>query len=193
MNTVRYILGVLLVVTVPPAVFVWFAIHPFVRFWRRLGPGRTYAILAVPWIASMWLLFRARRVLLATDFGTRWPLVAAGVVLFAGVVTLGLSRRRHLTTRILSGIPELREGDPGRLLTEGIYAKIRHPRYMEVMLGVLAYALVANYLGGYAVVVVTAVAMVPLVVLEERELRDRFGSAYDEYSRRVPRFIPRWR
>ena len=30
-----------------------------------------------------------------------------------------------------------------------------------------------------------------IVVLEERELRDRFGSTYEEYSRRVPRFFPR--
>ncbi len=193
MNTLRYVLAVLLVVTVPPAVFVWFAVHPFVQFWRRLGPTWTYAVLAVPWIASMWVLFRARRTLLATDFGTRWPLVAAGVVLFTVVVALGLKRRQQLTMRILSGIPELRDGDPGRLLTDGIYARIRHPRYLEVMLGVLAYALVANYLGGYVVVAVTVGAMVPLVILEERELRARFGAAYDEYHQRVPRFIPRRR
>ncbi|MDH3369164.1 MAG: isoprenylcysteine carboxylmethyltransferase family protein, partial [Gemmatimonadota bacterium] len=93
---------------------------------------------------------------------------------------------------ILSGIPELRKGDPGRLLTEGIYARLRHPRYVEVILGVISYALVANYLGGYVVVLVTVASMVPLVLLEERELRDRFGDAYDEYARRVPRFIPRW-
>jgi protein-S-isoprenylcysteine O-methyltransferase Ste14 len=28
------------------------------------------------------------------------------------------------------------------------------------------------------------------VVLEERELRERFGEAWVEYSRRVPRFVP---
>jgi protein-S-isoprenylcysteine O-methyltransferase Ste14 len=30
-----------------------------------------------------------------------------------------------------------------------------------------------------------------IVRLEEKELRDRFGLAYDEYRRRVPRFLPR--
>jgi protein-S-isoprenylcysteine O-methyltransferase Ste14 len=29
-----------------------------------------------------------------------------------------------------------------------------------------------------------------VVLLEERELRDRFGAEYDEYCRRVPRYIP---
>ena len=192
MNTFRYVLAVLLIVTVPPAVFVWFVIHPFVRFWRRIGPGWTYAVLAVPWIASMGLLFRARRILLGADFGTRWTLVALGVAVFAGALALSVTRRRQLTMKILSGIPELRKGDPGRLLTEGIYARLRHPRYVEVILGVISYALVANYLGGYVVVLVTVASMVPLVLLEERELRDRFGDAYDEYARRVPQFIPRW-
>jgi protein-S-isoprenylcysteine O-methyltransferase Ste14 len=191
-NTLRYVLAVLLIVTVPPAVFVWFVIHPFVRFWRRLGPGWTYAVLAVPWIASMGLLFHARSVLLGADFGTRWALVAVGVAVFAGALALGFTRRRQLTMSILSGIPELRGGDPGRLLTEGVYARLRHPRYVEVMLSVVGYALVANYRGGYVVVVLTVASMVPLIILEERELRDRFGVAYDEYARRVPRFIPRW-
>jgi protein-S-isoprenylcysteine O-methyltransferase Ste14 len=29
-----------------------------------------------------------------------------------------------------------------------------------------------------------------LVLLEERELRDRFGAEYEEYCRQVPRWIP---
>jgi len=32
-----------------------------------------------------------------------------------------------------------------------------------------------------------------LLVLEERELLDRFGDAYREYQRDVPRLIPRLR
>jgi protein-S-isoprenylcysteine O-methyltransferase Ste14 len=34
-------------------------------------------------------------------------------------------------------------------------------------------------------------ALFLVVILEERELRQRFGDAHVEYCRRVPRFVPR--
>ncbi len=102
--------------------------------------------------------------------------------------------RKHLTFGILSGLPELsKEQYPGTLLTEGIYAKIRHPRYVEVFLAVLAYAFAANYLAPYVLALVSVPAIYLIVILEERELKKRFGEAYEEYGRRVPRFIPRMR
>ncbi|MCP4899328.1 MAG: isoprenylcysteine carboxylmethyltransferase family protein, partial [bacterium] len=103
-----------------------------------------------------------------------------------------IKRRRHLTTRILAGIPELsRSGEPGVLLTEGIYSRIRHPRYVEVMTGVLAYALFANYIGLYYLTVATLPTLLLIVIIEEHELRQRFGDEYTDYCSRVPRFIPR--
>ncbi|HWP00391.1 MAG TPA: isoprenylcysteine carboxylmethyltransferase family protein [Methylococcus sp.] len=82
---------------------------------------------------------------------------------------------------------------PQRLLTEGPYARIRHPRYVQFMLALLGYALIANYLTVYAVVLVWLAGLYGIVVLEEKELRARFGEEYIEYARRVPRFIPRIR
>ena len=43
------------------------------------------------------------------------------------------------------------------------------------------------------ITVTPALAFWLIVLFEERELRDRFGEAYAEYARRVPRFVPRWR
>jgi len=92
----------------------------------------------------------------------------------------------------LSGIPELsKEKYPGKLLTEGVYSRVRNPRYIEALLWVTAYALFANYLGAYIVVVLSLPLIYFVVRLEERELRARFGTAYEEYCRRVPRFVPK--
>ncbi len=44
MDKVRFYLALLLLAVVPPSVLYWFSIHPFSRFWRRLGVRLTFAI-----------------------------------------------------------------------------------------------------------------------------------------------------
>ena len=192
MNSVRYVLAVVVLISLPPGLWLWFVIHPMAGFWRKLGAGWTYAILGPAVVGMMVGLFALRAQLVNTDFGTSLPLIALGAICAAFGLTIAVKRRKYLTMAILAGIPELsRGGEKGKLLTEGIYSRIRHPRYVEALLGVLGYALITNYLGMYILFVLTVPAIYFIVVLEERELRDRFGSAYEEYSGRVPRFFPR--
>ena len=56
-----------------------------------------------------------------------------------------------------------------------------------------AIALAVNYLAVYLLLILYIPVIYLVVVLEERELRERFGIAYDRYCREVPRFIPRLR
>jgi hypothetical protein len=37
MDTFRHVLTLLMLMFMPGAVLFWFLVHPFVRFWRRLG------------------------------------------------------------------------------------------------------------------------------------------------------------
>ncbi len=192
LNSIRYFIAVVLLVSLPPGLLLWFVIHPLARYWRRLGPGWTYGILAVPVGGMMAALIISRDLLVGRDFGTSFPLFALAAVCVLGAVVIAVKRKKYLTMSILAGIPELsRSGEAGKLLTEGIYGRIRHPRYVEAVLAILGYALFANYLGMYVLFALTVPAIYFIVVLEERELRDRFGSAYEDYSRRVPRFVPR--
>ena len=43
----------------------------------------------------------------------------------------------------------------------------------------------------YLAVAVWWALMAVVIALEEREMRTRFGAAYRDYSRKVPRFFPR--
>ena len=45
MASLRYAIAVILIVAIPAAIVYWLLIHPFVRFWRRLGIGRSYAVI----------------------------------------------------------------------------------------------------------------------------------------------------
>ncbi len=194
MSKVRYYLALVVLASVPPAVLYWFSIHPFIRFWRRMGARLTLAIHYAAVIAVMVLVIRFGGPLLSVDFGTSPTLIGLGILLL--IISAALRKRlsKHLRHRILIGVPELapdREGIP--LLTEGIYGRLRHPRYVQVFLAVTGYALICNYLALYLLLPALAVMLYCLVRLEEPELLDRFGAEYEAYCARVPRFIPKLR
>ena len=192
MDTARYVVGTLVVTCMPPAMLWWFLIHPFVDFWRRVGPRATLAVMAVLGAVGIGALIPVRDVLLIRDLGTH-PLAWALAAVCLGVsVAIALQRRKQLDTRTLAGLPELSpEAETGALLTEGIYGRMRHPRYVEVAVGTLGYALFSGWLGAIVVAVLTFPVLHLIVVLEERELLERFGEEYERYRDRVPRYVPR--
>jgi len=193
MDTVRYWLAVLAIVTMPPAVLYWFIVHPFIGFWRRVGKLGTFAFLAIFYVALAYWVFTKRDALLGTDFGTHAPLWIPGAVCYGLAVWLSLKVRKHLSWTILTGTPELdADGKGGRLLDQGVYARVRHPRYVAIILGVIAWALFTNFLGSYLLIAFTTLGLAGIVWFEERELVKRFGPEYEEYRRRVPMFIPRF-
>jgi len=192
MNAVRYYVALIMVVMLAPAIFPWLLIHPFVRFWRRLGPRWTCGIVWSLWALGMAGLFRMRHALLAVEFGTSYYLTALGLLLLSVSTWLGVVWFRRMSLLTIMGLPELApDRHPQRLITTGVYAIIRHPRYVQLYLGLWGSALIANYLVLYLVVALWLPGIYVIVRLEEKELRDHFGLAYDEYSRRVPRFLPR--
>lgn len=196
MDTARYIAALVLVVTMPPAVVYWFVVHPFAGVWRRLGYRWSLVVLLFAFFAGIGALAALRDVLVVGDLGTRWTLMPVAGALYGLSLALERKCRKHLSFRILVGIPELGGGSgrdddgPGELLTEGIYARVRHPRYLAVILGAWGWALFANYTAGYVVAALLIPSLWVLTVLEERELVERFGDAYRAYRTRVPRLIP---
>lgn len=193
MDTLRHGLALILLLVLPPLLLYWFLIHPFHRFWRRIGLRASYLIIATPIVAAALLLYRTRRTLLAVDYGTRWPLILLGLACLVAANRLRRAISRSMTRRVIAGVPELSpERHPVHLITDGLHGRIRHPRYVQLVVAILGYALIANHLAPYVVVGAWIVAILAIVPLEERELQARFGHAYDEYRRRVPRFIPRF-
>jgi protein-S-isoprenylcysteine O-methyltransferase Ste14 len=192
MDKARYIVALIAIMSYPPAVGWWYLTHPFVRFWRRLGRPVFYIVLTIGSVAIMWAIYLVREPLLAVEYGTNrvlWPLA---LVSYGIAVYIELRCRKYLKTLILLGVPELApDGHGGRLITEGIYGSVRHPRYIAVWLGTVAIAFFTNYLAVYVIAIAIIPALYLVVVLEEKELRDRFGEEYVRYCERVPRFFPR--
>jgi protein-S-isoprenylcysteine O-methyltransferase Ste14 len=78
----------------------------------------------------------------------------------------------------------------GQIERSGIYARIRHPRYIGSFLAILGACLLAGTRATWVVAAVWLVLTRIAIALEERELHDRFSVSYEEYCRRVPRFVP---
>lgn len=192
MNTTRYVLALFLVITLPPLFLYWLLIHPFVSFWRGKGIGPAYTIIISVIVASMIGLFSLRHYLLGIDYGTSYLLAALGVALLIVAGALRLQLHKHLDLRTLVGFPEIApDRFPRRLITQGIYARLRHPRYVQLLIALSGYALIANYLAAYLAVALWVPGIYVITLLEEKELRAHFGAAYDDYCRKVPRFLPK--
>jgi protein-S-isoprenylcysteine O-methyltransferase Ste14 len=147
MNTIRYFLALFLVITLPLLFLYWLLIHPFVNFWQVKGIGATYTVVLTILGAAMIGLFSIRHDLLTRDFGTNYLLLTLGVL---GLILSGLMRfaiQKHLSIKALLGFPEIApDRFPRELVTDGIYACMRHPRYVQLLMALIGYALIANYL-----------------------------------------------
>ena len=194
MNTARYFLALFLVITLPPLFLYWLLIHPFVNFWRGKGIGPTYTMVLCVIIAGMIGLFSLRHFLLGIDYGTHYLLVALGLLLLILSGSLRFAIQKHLGIKTLLGFPEIApDRFPRKLLTEGIYARMRHPRYVKLLIAMIGYALIANYLASYLAVALWVPGIYLIAQLEEKELRAHFGDVYVAYCRKVPRFLPKLR
>ncbi|MGD0956922.1 MAG: isoprenylcysteine carboxylmethyltransferase family protein [Candidatus Acidiferrales bacterium] len=170
-----------------PIPLYWFVVHPLVRFWRA-RPTAAYVVgllLSWPPVTAAIVIFRHEL------FRSALP-PAAGIVV--GLALIGFEgwifwRVHHdLGTARLVGKTELTGG--GEMARHGIYARIRHPRYSGSFLAIVGACFLAGTRAAWVVAAVWVVLTLVAISLEERELRTRFGAAYEGYCRRVPRFIP---
>lgn len=80
----------------------------------------------------------------------------------------------------------------GVMASSGIYARMRHPQYVGFVLIMFGFLLQWPTLITLAMFPILVVVYAGLARREERDCRERFGTAYASYAERTPAFIPRW-
>jgi protein-S-isoprenylcysteine O-methyltransferase Ste14 len=164
----------------------------FIRMLRTvlILPGTV--LVLVP--AVLLWLFDATA-LRAKPAGIDDPRAWLGVLLLACGLGLGVWTGR-LFVQVGRGTPAPWD-PPERLVVEGPYRYVRNPMISGVLMMLAGEALL---LGSWPIAIWLLVFFVgnatyfPLV--EEKGLRQRFGTAYDRYAEHVPRWLPRltsWR
>jgi len=191
MDTFRYIVALLLVTLVPAVLLYWLLLHTLLPAWRRLGVSASQYLLWASVVALAIFLSAWREEFLTAEYGFQPMLAAIGIVFLAGAIVFRLQIARFLPVAAQLGLPEIDpQGHPQKLIAEGPYAHTRHPRYLQVMLALAGWALLANYPAGYLAALLWIPLMLVIVRLEEAELYRRFGGEYHDYCERVARFWP---
>jgi protein-S-isoprenylcysteine O-methyltransferase Ste14 len=178
----------LLIVWIP---FFWFLFHPAIRFWRRWG-NRAFWVALPVWLGCAAGLILSRQWLFGRRLERDTLTWVVGGVLFVVASWLEARTRRTFGFRRLVGLPELHPEHRLRgVVRTGIYAHVRHPRYLLYMLMLVSMALLTGALAIFLLAILNILLYQFLAPLEERELLDQYGLSYEAYRRSVPRFVPR--
>jgi protein-S-isoprenylcysteine O-methyltransferase Ste14 len=145
-------------------------------------------LLTIAWLSFFLpLIWIVSPVLSFADYALRpVPLLTGAVCLTLGLWLFHLS---HADLGANWSITlEVREKH--RLITHGVYRRVRHPMYTALLLYSVGQALVLpNYVAGLS----SGVAMALLVALrigpEERMMLDEFGKDYQEYMAETRRLV----
>jgi protein-S-isoprenylcysteine O-methyltransferase Ste14 len=132
------------------------------------------------WIASSAFSF--------AEYPLRTGPLVAGVMCF--VIGLWLFHRSHADLGTNWSITlEVREQH--RLITQGVYRRIRHPMYSALVLYSVGQALVIpNWVAGPSNLIAFAALFALRVCAEERMMVEQFGDEYAAYTARTKRLVP---
>jgi protein-S-isoprenylcysteine O-methyltransferase Ste14 len=81
--------------------------------------------------------------------------------------------------------------DPPKVLDTGVFAFVRHPMYVGVLLIYVGFIFSTLSLISSAVFVGVFFVYDRMATYEEKDLMRMFGEAYSDYQRRVPKWFPR--
>ncbi len=170
-----------------PIPLYWYVMHPQVNFWRRHPNAGYITGVALSWPPVTAGLMLFRHDLFRTEIPSVGRIMAGfALILFEGWIFWRVNR--DLGGARLVGKTELSGG--GEIMRSGIYGWIRHPRYTGSFLAILGACLIAGTRVAWIVAAVWGLLMLVAILFEEREMRARFGAAFEEYRRSVPRFLP---
>jgi hypothetical protein len=171
--------------------FFWFMFHPAIRHWRRIG-NRAFWVALPVWLGFAGALILAWHRLFAIRLERNALTWIVGGSLFFASSWLESQTRRTLGLRRLVGLPELHPEDPSPgVARTGVYARVRHPRYLFYMLVLISLALLTGALAIFLLAILNILLYQILAPIEERALLDQYGPDYEAYRQSVPRFVPR--
>ena len=152
--------------------------------------GRRDVVLLILTILGFWvpLIWITSPVFSFAEYPLRVGPLVAGVVCF--VAGLGLFYRSHADLGTNWSVTlQVRENH--RLITRGVYRRVRHPMYVALFLYSFGQALVLpNWVAGPSYLITFAILFTLRVGAEEGMMLEEFGDDYAAYMAKTKRLIP---
>lgn len=180
--------GIVVVLLIVPFITSWSESERANRGLRPVpGQWRTLALLEIGFFISSWLvpyLDRRNLLVLSESDALRY----AGLIIFIIGVAIRVWAFVHLG-RLFSVFLTIQKDH--RLVTDNIYALVRHPSYTGLLVRSLGWALVFRSLFGLGAWLVLLAFLIRRMRHEEKVLKSEFGAEWEEYRRRTPwRLVP---
>jgi len=148
----------------------------------KRGVSWSEAFTIVPWILCIYVLLAAAGGRNAGVFGAA-GFVGAALFLAGSWMNSYAEYARHVWKQ--------RPENRGRLYTEGLFRYARHPNYLGDLLSFSGLCLMA---GAWVTAVIPVLMLAGFVFVNipvlDRHLREKYGSAFDEYAGRTRKLIP---
>jgi len=144
----------------------------------------------------MWLLLTTISVVvgIAMDIALKtesFPLLVRFIGLI-GMILAHFPLKR--TGRLLKLLGEQKEwGCTNRLITTDIYKCVRHPHHLGVGIFMTSLGLLIGHWWSFLIITITQWVWVIafLFLVEEKELKEKFGEKYKVYSQQAPMLFPK--
>ena len=145
--------------------------------------GLVAGVLPFFFIFTNWLSF--------ANYPFTMPLISGVIGTIVFLVAIWLLHRTHadlgkMWSMTVEPKPEK------KLVTDGVYKRIRHPMYSAHLLwGIAQLFIFPNYLVGPLALILFLAVIKTRIPREERAMIDEFGDKYNEYIKQTGRILPR--
>lgn len=173
-------------------VIFWWAIDFYVIVLKKNGYHKILEKKS-KFIITFLILLGVFLAIYPSDFRIMWKTREFGIFQIVGsiVLTIGVCLRfvsimtlgKHFT-------PDIGVLEDKKLVTKGLYSKIRHPSYTGEIIAFLGLAIVFQYVpSSLFIFIFPTIAFVYRAIVEEKKLIEEFGEEYLEYRKRTRMFI----
>jgi len=145
---------------------------------------------------AVWIALLAVWVSLHKPQDAGWLPTWAGITTLVGGAVLVTGLCLYVAGAVALAHIKHAVGTPNQLIVEGPYRYVRNPVYLAMIIIIVGLSLLYQAWQVSDIVRTSflfVMGHLAVVFLEEPATRKRFGEAYEDYCRRVPRWLPRLR